>query len=125
MVRLATIMFAAFTSAALHAEPQNLLLAGNPVEGDDPEYQEAEQIIHEQPACFKREALSKSIAKVDLLSAAYAVVGRRAVQTERYKALRARYFQGNVSKFEQWWSQEQADDLEFVKKLIAVIRTSK
>jgi hypothetical protein len=126
MTRLALAIFITLTAQHLHAQPLELTPTNPPdPRENDPRYQEAKQVVKAQSACFKREALSKSIAKVDLQTAAYAVVGRCAVETARYKALRARYFAGSMSRFEQWWSEQEANDLEFVKKLIAVIRTAK
>jgi hypothetical protein len=86
--------------------------------------QEAKEIIDAQISCFKREAQSKSLANVDLDTAALAVQARCAAETQRFKAFSARHTIENVPTFEARMRANQADDLQFIKQALALVRTS-
>ena len=86
--------------------------------------QEAKEIIDEQMNCFKREAMSKSLAKFDLDTAALAVQGRCFAETQRYKAFSAAHTIENVPTFEARMRASEAQDLTTIKQMLAVIRTT-
>lgn len=86
VIRLAIISHLTLASVCACAQPMDL--APKPRDSNDPMAQEIKRLVTDQSACFRKEALSKSIAKADLETAAYAVVARCVVQTERYKRTR-------------------------------------
>jgi hypothetical protein len=102
-----------------------LIFYGVPVLADDRDAvrQQFVKLIHAQTECFKIESFSKSIRKVDLETAAYAVVGRCADQSQRFKAYSAAHNLLNPVQFEAYWAEEERKDVELVKRFIAVART--
>jgi hypothetical protein len=80
-------------------------------------------LIHAQTECFKVQSFSKSIKKVDLETAAYAVAGRCAESSQRFKAYSAAHNLMNPVQFEAYWTDEERKDLEIIKRLIANVRT--
>jgi hypothetical protein len=84
-------------------------------------------LIDAQTHCFTREAQDKSLDRVDINTAALAVQGL--AETQRFKAFLARNtidsITGGVPGFEARWRQEEADDLQFIRQALALIRTSK
>jgi hypothetical protein len=102
-----------------------LIFCGAPVLADDmgAVRQQSIKLIHAQTECFKIESFSKSIRKVDLETAAYAVVGRYADQSQRFKSYSAAHSSMNPFQFEAYWVGEERKDIEVVKRFIAVART--
>jgi hypothetical protein len=90
---------------------------------------ELKEVVHAQSDCFTREAQDKSLNKVDINTAALAVQARCITETQRYKALAARTtidtVTGGIPGYENRMRQEDADDLVFIKQVLAVVRTSK
>jgi hypothetical protein len=84
---------------------------------------EIKQLVENQGNCFLREARSKRIAKVDLETAAYAVVSSCIGPTQRLKAFQAGHDIRSVPQMQQYWAEEDRKDLEQVKGIIALIRT--
>src|ERR1700687_609095 len=89
----------------------------------DPLYQQLKQLVAAQGDCWLKEVRSKSLAKVDLETTAYAVAARRSDETQRYKVFAARHDLRNPSQFEEYWSQQERNDLQHIKKMIALVRT--
>ena len=89
----------------------------------DPVYQTIKGLVQDQSNCFKREAQSKSLRAVDLDTAALAVMGKCAAERQRYKAFAARNTIEHPPQFEIRWRAEEADDLLFIKQMLAIIRT--
>jgi hypothetical protein len=90
---------------------------------NDPIYQELKRLISDQSDCLKNEAQSKKLNKVDLETAAFAVMANCSPQTQRYKGYMANHFPGNPPQFEQWWNQKEQNAMQFVKNVIALVRT--
>lgn len=90
----------------------------------DPMHLEAKEIIDAQMNCFKREAQSKTVANVDLDTAALAVQARCIAETQRYKAFSASHTIENVPTFEARMRRQEADDLQTIKQMLALVRTS-
>jgi len=88
-------------------------------------HQNLEKLVHAQTECFKMESFSKSIRKVDLETAAYAVVGRCFEQSHRFKVYSAAHDFRNPIQFEAYWVEEERKDLEIVKRMIAIVRTQR
>ena len=122
VIRLAIISHLTLASVCACAQPMDLV--PKPSDNHDPMAQEIKRLVTDQIACFRKEALSKSIAKADLETAAYAVVARCVVQTLRLKAYSAAHYPGSFNQFEQSWSEEERQDLDHVKQMIALIRTA-
>jgi len=93
VIRLAIISHLTLASVCACAQPMDLA----PKPGDNPMAQEIKRLVTDQIACFRKEALSKSIAKADLETAAYAVVARCVVQTQKLKAYSAAHYPGDYS----------------------------
>jgi hypothetical protein len=89
----------------------------------DPE--EAKRLIEAQTSCFTREAQSKSLDKWDLETAALAVQARCVAETQRFKAFAARHTPESVPAFEARMRGTEADDLQFIRQALALVRTSK
>jgi hypothetical protein len=87
-------------------------------------YQEIKQLVDAQMSCFTREAQSKNLAKFDLDTASLAVQARCVVETQHYKAFSAGHTIENVPQFEARWRRQEADDLQYIKQALALIRTS-
>ena len=85
--------------------------------------QQLKQLVGAQGDCWLKEIQSKSIAKADLETAAYAVAARCSDETQRYKVFAARHDIRNPLQFEEYWSQQERNDLLHIKKMIAFIRT--
>jgi hypothetical protein len=58
-------------------------------------------------------------------TARLAVQAKCVVETQRLKAFRARNTIDTVPEFEARWRQEEADDLQYIRQVLAVVRTSK
>ena len=86
---------------------------------------EAKQLIEAQTNCFTREAQSKSLVNVDLETAALAVQARCAAETHRFKLFSAQHTPESVPQFEARWRRNEADDLQFIRQALALVRTSK
>jgi len=90
---------------------------------------ELKQVVDAQTQCFSREAQNKSLDKVDINTAALAVQARCITETQRYKALAARTtidsVTGGIQGYEDRMRQEDADDLQFIRQVLALARTSK
>ena len=127
---LAAIVSLAHANISL-AEPMLL----HPNQPDGPNYDslctgdalhcEIVQLVHNQTTCFKKEALSKSIAKTDLETAAYAVLGRCVVHTQRLKGFQAGHDIRNPQQMEQYWAEQEKSDLQGIKQMIAIVRTQR
>ena len=89
----------------------------------DQVHQQLKQLVGAQGDCWLKEIQSKSIAKADLETAAYAVAARCSDETQRYKVFAARHDIRNPSQFEDYWNQQERNDLLHIKKMIALIRT--
>jgi hypothetical protein len=91
---------------------------------EDPMYQDIKRAVDEQMACFKREVLSKSVQNVDIETAALAVQGRCAAETLHFKATSAKYTLRNVPEFEARMRVQEAEDLQYIRQALALVRTS-
>ena len=91
---------------------------------NDPMYQEIKKLVQDRSDCFSREAQSKSLAKVDLDTAALAVMARCALERQRYKAFSARHTIEHPPQFEVRWRAEEADAVIFIKQILALVRTN-
>ena len=89
----------------------------------DQVHQQLKQLVSAQGNCWLKEIQSKSIAKAGLETAAYAVAARCSDETQRYKVFAARHDIRNPSQFEEYWNQEERNDLQHIKKMLALIRT--
>jgi hypothetical protein len=89
----------------------------------DAMYCEIKQLVEDQSNCFVKEARSKRIKKVDLETAAYAVVSNCVGPTQRLKAFQAGHDIRSVPQMQQYWAENDRKDLEHVKGIIALIRT--
>jgi hypothetical protein len=92
-------------------------------------HDELKQVVDAQTQCFTREDQNKSLDKVDINTAALAVQVRCITETPRFKAVAARYtidlITGGVEGFEDRMRQDDADDLQYIRQVLAVVRTSK
>jgi hypothetical protein len=84
---------------------------------------EIKQLVEDQSNCFVKEVRSKRIAKVDLETAAYAVVSSCIGPTQRLKAYQAGHDIRSVPQMQQYWAEEDRKDIEHVKGIIALVRT--
>jgi hypothetical protein len=111
MVRAALSVFFVFFAAAAQTEDMTLVRRN------------LKNLIHAQTECFKMESFSQSIRKVDLETAAHAVLGRCIEQSNRFKVYSAVHDFRNPIQFEAYWVEEERKDLEIVKRMIAIVRT--
>jgi hypothetical protein len=90
---------------------------------------ELQQIVHAQTECFAREAQNKSLNKVDINTAALAVQARCVRETAAFKAFAARHtidaVNGGIEGYENRMRQDDADDLQYIRQVLALVRTSK
>src|ERR1700687_4499051 len=89
---------------------------------------ELKQGVHAQTECFSREAQDKSLNKVDINTAALAVQARCITETQRFKAFAARSIDtvtGGIQGYEDRMRQDDADDLQYIRQVLALVRTSK
>ncbi len=126
----AQIIFLIFANVSF-AQPMNLhpnqpyaaIPANPPPCSGDAMHCQIKQLVEDQGNCFVKEARSKRISKVDLETAAYAVVSSCIEPTQRLKAFQAGHDIRNVQQMQQYWAETDRKDLEDVKGLIALIRT--
>src|SRR6202051_4426267 len=112
-----------FCTGVVSAEPMNLHptqphtpIPTNPAPcSGDAMYCEIKQLVEDQSNCFVKEARSKRIAKVDLETAAYAVVSSCIGPTQRLKAFQAGHDLRSVPQMQQYWAEEDRKDLEHAK----------
>jgi hypothetical protein len=104
-------------------QPYTAIPANPPPCSGDALHCQIKQLVEAQGNCFVREARSKRIAKVDLETAAYAVVSSCAEPTQRLKAFQAGHDIRNPLQMRQYWAETDRQDLEYVKGLIALVRT--
>jgi hypothetical protein len=133
MVRVVAVFLITVLSCAdlSFAQPVNLhpnqpytAIPAQPVPcSGDAMYCEIKQLVEDQSNCFVREARSKRIAKVDLETAAYAVVSSCIGPTQRLKAFQAGHHIRSVGQMQQYWADNDRKDREHVKGIIALIRT--
>jgi hypothetical protein len=88
-------------------------------------HETAKQLIEAQSNCFAREAQSKSVANVDLETAALAVQARCVAETERFKAYAGQYTIENLLQFQARMRRMEAEDLQTIRQMLALVRTSK
>jgi hypothetical protein len=121
MLRIITITacLALLGTAAL-AQP--MILPSDP-NANDSVYQELNHIINDQSNCLAKEAQSDKLANIDVEVASHTVLANCATETQRYKVYIARSFPGDPSQFEKWWNEKEQDSIEYVKKVIAMVRT--
>jgi hypothetical protein len=90
---------------------------------------ELKEVVDAQTQCFAREAQDKSLNKVDIETAALAVQARCIKETTRFKAFAARTtidpVNGGIPGYENRMRQDDADDLQFIRQVLALARTSK
>ena len=89
----------------------------------DPFRERLEILVEDTGTCYKHEAQSKKLDKVDIDTAVYAVMARCVEPRERYKAFVARNFYGNPIQFEAYWSERDAKAMMYIKQMLALIRT--
>jgi hypothetical protein len=90
---------------------------------DDPIYQELNRIIIDQSNRLAKEAQSDKLTKINVEVAANVVLANCATETQRYKVYIANNFPGDPSQFQKWWSEKEQDTIEYVKKVIVMVRT--
>jgi hypothetical protein len=90
---------------------------------NDSTYQELNRIINDQSNCFAKEAQSNELTNADLVTAAHTVLANCATETLRYKVYLANNFPGSPSQFEKWWGEKEQDAIEYVEKVIEMVRT--
>jgi hypothetical protein len=92
-------------------------------------HEEIKQAVDAQTECFTREAQNKSLDKGDINTAALAVHARCITETQRFKAVAARYtidsVTGGVEGYEDQMRQNDADDLQYIRQVLAMVRTSR
>lgn len=90
---------------------------------------ELKQVIDAQTQCFTREAQNKSLNKVDIHTAVLAVQARCVRETEAFKAVAARTtidtVTGGIEGFQDRMRHDEANDLQYIRQVLAVLRTSK
>jgi hypothetical protein len=116
-------MFRFLIAGALAFVSQAVCAQGPDPRANDPMYQQIKKLVEDQANCFVKEARSKSIAKADLETAAYAVVSRCVGPTQRLKAFQAGHDIRNPQQMQQYWAETDRRDLEHVKGIIALVRT--
>ena len=92
---------------------------------DDPMYQEIKALVDAESACFLREVQSKSLNGEDLNTAAYAVMGRCAMERERFHAWQRTHTILNPIQQRAHEAEDDANDLQTIRQMIAVYKTSK
>jgi hypothetical protein len=90
----------------------------------DPMYQEIKAIVEEQGECFKREAIKVAPKKVDLDTAAYSVVASCITHTQKLKAFQAGHDLRSVPQMQAYWAEQEQQDLQHAKQMVAVLRTN-
>jgi hypothetical protein len=101
---------------------QSINSSPNP-QANDPIYQELNRIIIDQSNCLAKEAQSNRLSNVDFETAADTVRTTCATETQRYKVYMGNNFLGSPSEFEKWWNEKENETIEYVKKVIAMVRT--
>jgi hypothetical protein len=90
---------------------------------------ELKEVVDAQTRCFSREAQDKALNKVDINTAALAVQARCVRETAAFKAFAARNtidaVNGGIPGYENRMRQDDADDLQFIRQVLALVRTSK
>ena len=90
---------------------------------------ELKQVIDAQSQCFKREVQDKSLDKVDLNTAALAVQARCITETQRFKVFAAQNtidpVTGGIQGYQDRMRQYDDYDLQTIRGLLALVRTSK
>jgi hypothetical protein len=121
MVRIiiTTACLALLGTASL-GRPMNL---SSDLNANDSMYQELNRIINAQSNCFEKEAQSIELTDADLATVAHTVLANCATETQRLRAYMANNFLGSPSRFEKWWSEKEQDTIEYVKKVIVMVRT--
>jgi hypothetical protein len=114
-----TACLALLGTAAL-GRPMNL---SSDLNANDSMYQELDRIVNAQSDCFEKEAQSSELINADLATAAHTVLVNCATETQRLKVYMANNFPGSPSRFEKWWSEKEQNTIEYVKKVIVVVRT--
>ena len=117
MSRITIATCLALIASIAHAQPD--------VRHNDADYQELQQIVEAQTNCFIKQSKSKSLAKADLETAAYTVLGRCTDETQRYKAFVAAHDPRTPQQLLQHWNEQEREDVETIKQMLAVVRTSK
>jgi hypothetical protein len=102
---------------------QNLSLA--PPSASDYNPSETKRLAQEQTECFKREAQSKALDRSDLETAALGVQTRCNQETQRVKAYSALHTIEPAQQFEAQWRTREADDLQTIRQMITLVRTSR
>jgi hypothetical protein len=119
MARITITACLALLGTAALGQPMKLSSDPNP---NDSMYQELNRIINDQSNCFAKEAQSKALSN-DLALSAHTVLANCVTETQRYKVYLANNFPGSPSQFEKWWSEKEQDTIEYVEKVIAMVRT--
>jgi hypothetical protein len=87
------------------------------------------QVVDAQTQCFTREAQDKALSKVDINTAALAVQARCITETQRFKVFAARNtidtVTGGVEGYQDRMRQDDADDLQYIRQVLALVRISK
>jgi hypothetical protein len=120
MVRIITITAClALLGTAVLGQP--MILSSDP--NANSAYQELNHIINDQSNCLAREVQSDKLNNIDVEVAAHTVLANCATETQRYKVYIANNFPGDRSQFEKWWNEKEQDSIEYVKKVLAMLRT--
>jgi hypothetical protein len=90
----------------------------------DPIYQEVKAIVEAQSNCFKREAMEKRLNAFDIETAALAVQASCAAETQRYRTYSITHTIESVPMVTERMRRKEAEDLQFIKQMLALIRTS-
>lgn len=117
-------MFAAFVGAAGCTASAPPVAAPRQTFAESPAGQEAKRLINEQSDCFVREVKSVSARKVDLETAALAVQGSCITETQRLKLFSRQHTIETYPQFEARWRETEARDLQQIKQMLAIMRTS-
>jgi hypothetical protein len=120
MARITIAACLALLGTAALGQPMN---SSSDPNANDSVYQELNRIINDQSNCFAKEAQSNELTNADLAKAAHTVLANCAAETQRYKVYLASNFPGSPSQFEKWWSEKEQDTLEYVEKVIEMVRT--
>jgi hypothetical protein len=120
MVRITITTCLMLIGTAALGQPMNLSSDPN---ANDSTYQELNRIINDQSNCLAKEAQSDKLTNIDAGAAAHTVLANCATETQRYKVYIAKNFPGDPSQFEKWWNEKEQDSIEYVEKVIAMVRT--
>src|SRR2546423_609221 len=76
-------------------------------------------LVSNVSSCVSREAQAPSLKKVDIETAAKAVLVQCGAPMEEYRVFMSGNYNGSPSQFGTWWRAKEAETLNFTKKIVA------